>query len=475
MKKFLGFVFAMIISITSVMLGFVCQNKSKESASAAAIYGFSEDSLTNKINIANPVDLNASFLADAKDNESLFKEDNTGLRNGKVVVPKTGEAHNIKSSYDISPIVFSPSDSVYMWIFIPNEHFYDLTIEFSISSTKYIKWHISSIRLGTMLDDAKIADFNYGWRLFEFPMNSADISGEVLNDMSSHTFRRITISYLNNNVYYEEKANNNFQIYHIYKADSFSSDNKILDSQSYVVYKFKNSFLKNGKFIINEEMNFYNIQNMFDYFIVGDNNIYETANSDYMWKIKITDVDKREHEKFIGDKFIFDKYGNYKVEFTLYEYRTRETVAVFYELHTIYVDYFLLGSFTNVDFKFEIGKTTRVTFNLADYFESSNNLVVELDDNSLGTVAYYVEKGVCYIDVTADKTGEGKIVVKCEAADPITKEKKTYTCSTKFSITDPNKKPASEVFLWVILGIYGVGIATFLVISLVKARRTSVK
>ena len=118
MKKILGFIFAMIISITSVMFSLVCQNKPKESASAAAVYGFSEDSLTNKINIANPVDLNASFLADAKDNESLFKEDNTGLRNGKVIVPKTGDAHNIKSSYDISPMVFSPSDSVYMWIFI---------------------------------------------------------------------------------------------------------------------------------------------------------------------------------------------------------------------------------------------------------------------------------------------------------------------------------------------------------------------
>ena len=90
-------------------------------------------------------------------------------------------------------------------------------------------------------------------------------------------------------------------------------------------------------------------------------------------------------------------------------------------------------------------------------------------------MTHYIKDGVCYIQVNGLKEGEFDLIVKAKGERLGTNEVKEYSVKTVAKVIDSDKKSASEVFLWVVLCVYGGGFAIFLIISLVKARQVSVK
>ena len=134
MKKHLSLILAVLISITSVMFAFSWLFQPKVKANAYEV-GFDEDNLLDKVDIVDPNNMNASFFSDKVLNQNPFDMSTKEMMTGYSVVPKTiNSARDINSSYVISEFSVLPTESIFMWIFIPDDYFFDLTVAFEDSS-----------------------------------------------------------------------------------------------------------------------------------------------------------------------------------------------------------------------------------------------------------------------------------------------------------------------------------------------------
>lgn len=476
MKRFLSFIFAVVLSISGVMLGFACKNNSNDLAVAAATKQFKEEDLKNKEYIVNPEALSGTLSNNSKSNLSLFDEDTETFRPGKIVVPSTtGSYKEVSSSYQVSQFSLGVDDSIFMWIFIPDDEYYNLKVSFVDNNQLEISWFINNTTLDYWIKNKVFDGTNYGWRLFEFCVSDATMNGEVANALSSINFKVLKIDYYSEDDAIVQNNDNSFAFYSIYKAASFSNYSQIVDGQDYTVYKYNDDYLREDSYFIDEELVFSSVKDIFEYLIVGQGNLKDYPNPNCSWEIVIVDPDGEEFKKSFNEKFIFEKQGYHSIRFKLNENRGNGSVEIMFFSIDVYAEYFVLGSFTNVDYVINVDEKSLIKFKISSYFEVLDEIEVELLDKTLATTTYYVKDGVCYIEISGVKEGDTKISVSAKGQKPGTYETKVFKASTAIEIKNPNKKSASEIFLWVILGIYGVGFAIFIVISLVKARRFGVK
>ena len=476
MKKHLSLVLAILISITSVMFAFSWLFQPKIKTNAYEV-SFDEDNLKNKTDIVNPNDMGASFLSDMTLNQNPFDMSTKEMITGYSVVPKTvNSLKDINSAYVVNEFSLVSNESIYMWIFIPNDYFFDLTVSFEDSSLNSISWTFTRAELTGILEDKKMGDYTYGWRMFEFCVSDATMSETVKDNISFYKFKTMKISYINNTGTYIESNKNKFSFYHVFLADSYSNYSGVVDSQSYVQYKLNPNFVGERAYYVDDEVLFTNVKSVFDVLIIGQTNLRDYSNSNYSFELSVQDPDGDIYSKYFGEKFIFDTVGYYRVSFTIREYQDDNSEVVLFEQIDFYVDYFAIGSFTNVNYMFEEGERTAITFKFSKSFIlSGEDIVVQSSDKTVAEVTHYIDDGVCYIFVTGLKEGEFNLIVKAKGERTGTNSKKEYSVTTAARIIDSDKKSSSEIFLWVVLSIYGGGFTIFVVISLVKARRVSVK
>lgn len=476
MKKHLSFILAVIISITSVMFAFSWLFSPKVKANAESVV-FDEDNLINKVDIVDPNNMNASFFADRVENQNPFDISTKEMMTGYSVVPKViNSSKDINSAYVVNEFSVLPDESIYMWIFIPNDYFFDLTVSIEDSASNSISWTLTRSDLIWLLDNSKMGNYSYGWRLFEFCISDATMTETVKDNIAFYKFKTLKVSYINNTGTYIESNNNKFSFYHVFLAKSFSTYTTVVDSQSYVQYKLNSNFVGEKAYYVDDEILFTNVKSIFDVLIVGQTNLRDYSNSNYSFELSVQSPDGDITNKYFGEKFIFDSVGYYRVSCSVKEYRTDKSDVVLFEQMDFYVDYFAIGSFTNVNYVFEEGEKTAVTFKFSKSFLSSyEDIVVKSSDKTIAEVTHYIKDGVCYIHVTGLKEGEFNITVKVTGERAGTNDEKMYSVTTSAKVVDSDKKSSSEIFLWVVLAIYGGGIAIFVVISLVKARRVSVK
>lgn len=477
MKKKLSIILSFLICITTVMLAFLWTLKPKSQASADSLI-FEETDLVNKVDIVDPTSLGVSFLNDKVENQTPFDNSTMAMMPGYAIVPKTVDSlKSINSTYVVDSFSVDLNESIYMWIFIPDENIYSLEVSFSNGNNK-ISWNYSRTNLNAILDNNSRNNYIYGWRLFEFCLSDAVITDELKNDLQNYTFNSFNIKYTNTIGTYIEKNKNSFSFYHIYKANSYSSYSKIIDGQNYVQYKFNNEFVNQGGFFIDDEILFTNLRSIFMYLVVGQVNLIDVSNSNYSFEISVEDPNGEIADKYFGEKYVFDTMGYHKIIVKIKEYRADGNAVVFFEQLSIYVDYFAIGSFTNVDYRFEKGETTAITFKFSSAFNYSNKneIEIQVSDKTIAKITNYkIEGNTCYIEVEGLKNGEFNLVVKAKGQRTGTVETKTFSLSTKAKVVSSNQKSSTEIFLWVILCVYGVGFTIFMVILLVKARRVSVK
>ena len=476
MKKHLSFVLALLISITSVMFTFSCIFQPKNKTNAYNLE-FNENNLIGKNDIVNPDDMEGSFLSDMVLNQNPFDLSTKNMMSGYSVVPKTiNTLKDIDSAYVINEFSLVPDESVFMWIFIPNDYYFDLTIAFEDSYSNEISWTLSRTELAEMLGASKVGNFTYGWRLFEFCVSDATIDEVVRDNISYYEFNTLKVSYINNTGTYIETNKNKFSFYHVFFAKSYSNKTTIVDSQSYTQVKLNSDFIGDRTYYIDDEILFSNVKSMFDVLIVGQVNLREYSDSNYSFEISVQTPKGDLVDKYFGEKFIFDSIGYYKVAIMVKEYRENNSEVVLFEQMDFFVDYFSMGAFTNVNYVFEAEEKTEISFKFSKSFLIQNNdIKIESSDKSIAEVTHYIKDGVCYIQVNGLKEGEFDLIVKAKGERLGTNEVKEYSVKTVAKVIDSDKKSASEVFLWVVLCVYGGGFAIFLIISLVKARQVSVK
>lgn len=477
MKKVFGIILAVMISITSVMFDFSWLNHDVKTANAEVVEQFQESELKNKVDIVDPVNLNGSLSYDSKENQSIFDYDNEKLREGKVIVPKTKNTNkDIESIYQVKEFSVSFDDSIFIWIFIPDNEIYNLSISFFSNNGEKINWFVSRANLTLWLNGAKINNFTYGWRLFEFCVSDAEMLGEVKNNLTNIEFNNFKVEYYSDEGIIVQDNNNSFAFFSIQKANKFSNFSHIVASQEYVVYKFNQEFLKDDNvYFINEEIIFTSVSKVFEYLIVGEINLKDYSNSNYFWEINIIDPNGKKTDKVFGEKYIFENIGYHSIQFKLKQFVSTGSDTIMFFSTDVYADYYVLGAFTNVDYEVDTNETKLITFNISSYFEITSDINVEVIDKSLATVTYYIEDGVCYIELTGVSEGETKISVSAEGVQPGNYEPVMFKCSTSIKVKNLSQKSTSEVILLVVLGCYGVSFIIFVVISLVKSRHISVK
>lgn len=475
MKKKFSIILAFLICITSVMLAFSWAINPKMQASAGSLI-FEESDLTNKVDIVDPNNLGVSFLSDKVENQNPFDNSTSAMMTGCSIVPKTVDSlKNINSTYIVNNFSVDLNTSIYMWIFFPDENINNLEISFGSLSGE-ILWSFPKAELSGILDNNAIDGYVYGWRLFEFCLSDAEMSDDVKNNLSSTAFNSFTIKYTNAIGTYVETNKNSFSFYHIYKADTHSSSSKIIDGQNYRQYKINENFVGQSNFFIDDEILFTNLNSLFEYLIIGQTNLTEFSSSNYSFEISVEDPNGESADKYFGEKFIFDTMGYYKILIKVKEYRASGSKVVLFEQLNFYVDYFAIGSFTNVDFEFEKGETTAITFNFSTAFIRSDDFEVKVSDKTKATITNYkIDGNTCHIEVLGLKKGKFDLIVEAKGKRAGTNEVKTYTLSTEAKVVVTSQKSSSEIFLWVIFSIYGVGFAIFILILLVKSRRVSVK
>ncbi len=476
MKKQLSFILVLIVSITSVMLAFSWLFQPKVKASAESVV-FDEDNLINRVDIIDPNNMNASFFSDMVENQNPFDLTTKEMMTGYSVVPKTiNSLKDINSAYVIDEFSIVPDESVFMWIFIPSDYYLDLTISFEDSSSNEISWTFSRAELTVMLENSKLDKYAYGWRLFEFCVSDADMEESVRDNIAFHKFKTLKISYINNTGTYMESNKNKLSFYSLFMAKSFSNYSGIVDSQTYVQYKLNSNFVGERAYYVDDEVLFTNVKSIFDVLIIGQVNLRDYSNSNYSFEISVQDPNGDVVNKYFGEKFIFDSIGYHRVSVMIKEYRTDSSEVVLYEQLDFYVDYFAMGAFTNVNYIFEEGEKTAITFKFSPSFlTTEDDIEVKSSDKTIAEVTHYIKDGVCYVYVTGLKEGEFDLVVKAKGERLGTNDVKEYSVTTAAKIVDSDKKSSSEIFLLVILAVYGGGFTIFVVISLVKARRVSVK
>ena len=475
MKKQLSFILALLISITSVMFAFSWLFQPKQETNAQEV--FNENNLKDKVDIVDPNNMNAAFLTDMVENQNPFNLSTKEMMTGYSVVPKTtNNLKDIDSAYVIDEFSVVPEESIFMWIFIPNDYYFDLTIAFEDASSNRISWTFSRADLLSMLEDSKLDRYAYGWRLFEFCLSDADMTETVEDNISFYKFKTMKVSYINNTGTFVEKNKNKFSFYHVFRARSFSNYSCIVDTQTYVQYKLNSNFVGDRAYYIDDEILFTNIKSIFDVLIIGQTNLRDYSNSNYSFEISVQDPKGDVISKYFGEKFIFDTIGYHRVSFTIKEFRSEKSEIVLFEQLDFYVDYFAIGSFTNVNYIFEEGEKTAISFKFSKSFiMNETDIEVQSSDKTIAEVTHYIKDGVCYIHVTGLKEGEFDLIVKAKGERLGTNDIKVYSVKTAANVIDSDKKSSSEIFLWVVLAIYGGGIAIFVVISLVKARQVSVK
>lgn len=477
MKKVFGMILAVIISITSVMCAFSwlkLENR-KASADVIGLDEFSESKLENKVDILDPTKLYATYASEQKSQKAPFYVKTETLMEGYTFFPTENSKREVNSSYYLNEFSVMPNKSIFMWIFIPNENTYTLKLKFETAENYYISWEYGAYELGLIMDATTSAEITYGWKLFEFCVNDADVSAEISGIISSAVFNKMTISYVSEDGIYIENNNNKFAFYHVYQADSFSNWSTIVETVNYANYRVKDNFITDS-YYIDEEIYFTSVVDMFDYLYVGQTNLFENYGTMYSWEIEVIDSDGKTYDKSFGDKFVFAKAGNHRLNFTIYEYKSSSSSAVVYIPYSVNAQMFVFGAFTNIDYEFEKGETKQIYFKISSYFEfDEESIEVLIDDKKKASVTYYVEDGLCHIKVKGLKAGDTSISVRVTGGRRGLNESEVYECSTDIKVTDSDEKSDTEVFLWVILGIYAVGFGIFVVISLVKARRVSVK
>lgn len=473
MKKLLSVIFVIFLSIASVMLGFSWKNNAESQNSAFAV---KESEIQNKEYILDPKNLHSSFYNDKKANDTLFDNEKKALFEGDVIVPKTtGEQKDIDSSYQLRTFRLSETESVFIWIFIPHEYVYNLSVSFETAYGKSASWEISVSALKNKLQESSINE-NYGWKLFEFPVADAVVSDDIKSNLSETDFYQFKISYKNNNqVLVLESLENNFMFYGIYKATSISQNIEIIRNQSYVTYKLDDEFDSQTSFYINQEIYITKLQDMFDYLIVGDDNFLKNIPDEFTIEVNMKDSNKETNKLEFGGKFVFENSGYHTLSINIKEKSSlRETSVLYYTINIEALE-FNIGSFDKNEYELNVDETLFISFKISSEFIKESDFVIEVEDKSLAEVTYYIEGNVCNINLKSLKKGRTKLIVKATGSYSGSYEIVEYKEEVSIEIKNPNEKSSSELFLWLVLGIYGVGFVTFIVISLVKARQTSVK
>jgi len=488
MKKILSLVFCVISSIMFFMLAFNV-NLTQTNAENLTSSIFTENDIKNKEDIIS-VDKNIFGGAVATVGNSPFDEETDTLMDGYTITPNSDAYNQVDWSVGVSGFTLSFSQSVYMWVYLPCDPDYNLyTLKLTITDiSKNLKltWEYEHSQLVDMISKIAIGDKNYGWVLFELNPATTGVSSEELVDAN---FTRLGISYNSEIPELAIKVNNNaLSFYHVYKGDSVKNSSVIIIKQKYAIYKFAESYLGNKIAHIGDTYKF-DFKNIFEYIYIGKYDMYKYSIEGYTWNISLKDSYSKVIDLNANQEYVFERVGWYSVNITLKE---RNHIISNDENQGLNIDKFIfsvsssikceeysLGTFGNPKYTIPTNNEYIVTFKFYDGFKIYGDFVISTSDEKVAVIDSYSfdeDTKTIYIKINTKKSGNIQLNIEANGFMDDKNKLSEYSRSCNLVVKGENASTKlSTIFLWVILGIYGVALVVFVVISVVKSRQNSVK
>ncbi len=462
-KKVLAFLSLIAISITMIIPLFSMGIKNKASA-----VEFDEENLTEIVDI---LDINGSGYAEGllSSTGTPFDYKKQEAMPGKILTPNQDEFNQFDFYQTINGIQLKNSQSVYVWVYIPNSYLKDLSVTLYSASGANISWNISSLDLYSTLVTSLTNISVEGWKLFEFSAQDYSTMSNI-TFLNSTIFTQIKVSY-KSSVTPTEKTNQTLSLYHIFIGDSFSEQTRVIKSLSYYNYKFNEDFLQKitNKYLY-DELKITSRSEIFDNLYAGKTDLLSQSSLAQTLYIYIRNTNGTEHHYKLGQSYIFEEEGFYTITFKV----TSQSEASNAISKSFYIEKFNVG-YLNSSYRVDKGDKFVVPFKITPNFIVEDDISITIGDKSVLEASYYIEENVCYIVIEGVDEGTTNLNVsmvgKRDGFDKIN----TYTYSTKVIVSETGNSVASMVILWTFLGVICTGLVIFLIISFVKARKFGVK
>lgn len=480
MKKIFSFILLFAIGIINVVSFSVPKIKKYSFASSSSYE-------TAEREIFDIVSTDSSKLPTYLYNKSStgitpYNEDTKERYEGRAITPAYDNYNQVADIFDVNEFSIDFDDSIFMWIFIPDESINNLEIKFLSTTNDTITFSYDFETLSIMLNDATVDGQLFGWRLFEFSLSDTNAKLEYdETNLYECVFNRMSINYKNAIGAQIKYSNNQLSFYHVYLAQKKLYKTNILKSNRYVYYETHNTLnyqLKNK--YIGDELSFKGVSDIFSKLLVGKRDLLTYFSNDYEWKmvVKTPLVDDEEEMDFDDIVLLQDK-GWTNISFKLYEYRNNSTrsINIFRTSYAVYVDEFKMGKFENTSYYLDKGENLFLTFTLSDEFVLTSDLSVYCSDKSIADITYYnLEGNVCSIIVTGKETGYVNLVVQANGYRRGIEYQEDYMMTNQLIVESYDEySQTSIIIMWVVFGIYVIGLLIFVIISVVKARKFSVK
>lgn len=414
---------------------------------------------------------------------SPFNPKTGSLNEGKSVTPTFDEFNQTKGAsfpFESSEIL-EENESIFLWIYIPADTLevqYSLTISLRFLTGAAVTWEFDVSKLDNMCDEFPGSmSVSFGWKLFELNLGDCTSSSADKQTLKNTGVTGMTISYCDalGRETISDYPKRAIAVYHVFKAISKSGTSGIIDNLNFSYFKVKQSFSNSVHGIYNGDSKVLanSIADIFEYVYVGKDDLSKAVaeNFGYFWQLKVNRNGTKIDYSF-GDKFNFATQGDYSFEISLKEDMLLPSLVLYTE--PIYVNEFTLGSFNLPDYMVENGQTKRLVFTISNGFVFDGDIVVRCSDNSTATVTYYKQGNKLNIDVKGLKKGSVNIYVQA-LGNREGHESELFVSRTVVRVNASTTSNFTQILLWTCLGIMCAALLSMLVISVVKARKNSVK
>jgi hypothetical protein len=408
----------------------------------------------------------------ATEGSNPFDTSKKEMMSGVSITPNADAYGQVSSTFYTPSFNATNDSSIFMWVFIPDEILYDLSIEIKGSAQESVVWTFDSSTLTEKLISAYSLN---GWKLFELCFSDAEQSlGE--KNLEDVTFGTIKISYQDALSLGVKYSNNYLSFYHVYIAKSFSSESTILKSLSYSYYNFDENFTDQFENLyVDDDFDFVSVNDFFSYLIVGKTDLKKYSNNDYTITISLTSPSSDETTLTSQMNYVFSESGRYVFNITVSEYRSTGSKQVVSTSYSVYINTFSLGSFSSVNLQIQKGEVRVVSFYISENFVFDGELVVECNDKSVAEITYYVTHNTCQIRISGQKRGKTTISVSASGHRDGTDKVETYSTSTNIEVGDKSISLTSVTILWISLSVYLIVFLIYVIMMVTKAKKSGVR
>ena len=361
MKKIFSLIFGIVMCLSVMLISFLpVKNLEKNQTYASeSIEQNFYDGSTKELVVKNP-----SSLIGASADKTPFDEEKKQRMDGVSITPTADEFGQV--SYYSQTIAggagYTPevSDNILMWVYLIDAIAFKLEISLTNSSSENaLTWSFGA---------QQVYEMGSGWKLIALKLS--DFQDEIIEAPQSYSL--ITFKYLSEASdlegeegyeSYDIVTDERFSFYHIFttKNAKYIEKSGIILSLSKSFYKFSENFNLGDDVFVGDKVKVESPSNMFDYFIVGKNDLSDYLDSGkYYWNLSIKNPSSYTSALDFGDTINFTEKGFYYLKIQLFEDKALDDESVFYTGINIHCDELYLGKFKRAVLRLRRSRSLRL-------------------------------------------------------------------------------------------------------------------